>query len=197
VDSSLAGEVQREVDEQPRAETGGAVVQPLLGGARLRGARDVEMRPGLAPDELLQEECGGDAARVHASHVAQIGDRRVEFRTVTVCQWQLPDLLVHPFGGGLDPVDQCLIVAEDSGDLSAESAHGRAGESCDIDDGVDRLLGGQHESIGHHHASFGVGVDHFNGLAATHDDNVAQPQRRTRRHVVGAHQIAGDLGLAA
>ena len=89
------------------------------------------------------------------------------------------------------------VVAHHPGDLGAEGAQAGAGEGGDVDDGVDRLLGGQHQRVGHHQPALGVGVEHLDRRAAAHGEHVAELHRRARRHVVGAHQVAGDRGRAA
>ena len=60
-----------------------------------------------------------------------------------------------------------------------------------------RLLGRQHQRVGHDQPALGVGVDHLDRRAAADRDHVAERHRRARRHVVGAHQVAGDRGCGS
>ena len=58
-------------------------------------------------------------------------------------------------------------------------------------------LGRQHERVGHHEAALGIGVDDLDRRAAVHGHHVAELHRGARRHVVGAHEVAGDRVGAA
>ena len=113
---------------------------------------------------------------------------------IGLVQRHRPRLLVGGIAGGTHLLDERLIVAEEAGDVPAEGALGRPGQGRDVDDGVDALLGCQDEAVRHDQAALRIGVEHLDGRAAADRDHVAKGQRRTRRHAVGAHQVAGHLG---
>ena len=126
------------------------------------------------------------------AEVRHVGDSGVELVAVTPDQRQWPGRLVGLLPRRLDLSDDALVVAHHSGDFGAERAQARPGEGRDVDDGVGAVLDRQGERVGHHQAAFGVGVHHLDGLAVTHGEHVAELHGRARRHVVGAHQVAGD-----
>ncbi len=109
---------------------------------------------------------------------------------------QLPHELVGGRCCRLDLFDHRGVVADDRGEVGAERTHRRTCERGDVDDAVVPVLAGENERVGHDHAAFGVGVDHLHRRATADGDHIAEPGRRARGHVVGAHQVAGDLGGA-
>ena len=122
-------------------------VAPLLrhvrGAGQLRGAGDVDVRPRVAVDELLEEERSRDRPRVRAAHVGHVGDGGVELAAVRPVERKLPDRLVDEVPGGLELLEQVGVVAHEPGDLDAERPQAGAGQRRDVDDGVDRLLDGE------------------------------------------------------
>ena len=105
---------------------------------------------------------------VDAAHVGHVGDRGVQLRAVGPVQRELPDRLVGGRPGRLELVDEAGVVAHHPGDVDAEGAQARPGQGGDVDDGVDAVLDGEAQPVGHHQAPLGVGVEHLDGRAVAH-----------------------------
>src|SRR5690606_26124193 len=122
------GEVQQEVDEEPRAVPGGSFGTPGEVPSGAGGPGHVDVGPGKAIDEQLEEQGGGDGARVVATDVADVGHRGVELVAQAVIEGELPDGLVGPLARGTHLVDESLVVAHDAGAEPSQRALTGAGE---------------------------------------------------------------------
>ena len=94
-------------------------------------------------------------------------------------------------------LDHCRVVAHHAGDLDAERAQAGAGQGRDVDDRVDRLLGGERQAVGHDEPSLGVGVEDLDRLPVAHGEDVAQLHRRCRTACCRCTEVRGDSGRAA
>ena len=147
---------------------------------------------GAFRNELLQEEGGGNRARVDAADVLEVRGVAAEFLGVFLDQRQLPKHLAvrlarldhgaHPLG----------VVSHDSGDPGAERAHGGSGQGRDVHDMRGALLSGAGQRIGEHEAALGVGVVHHHGLAVAGAEDVSRPRSRRSRIVLGGRHDSGD-----
>src|SRR5687767_13246425 len=78
-------------------------------------AGDVEVGPGDAVGELLDEGGGGDGARLAPADVLDVGDVRLDLLRVLLVERELPELLADLAARLDDLVDELLVGAEDAG----------------------------------------------------------------------------------
>ncbi len=98
-----------------------------------------------------------------------------------------PHQFAGAVGGGLERAGDA-VRTHDPGRAVAEGNKLRAGERGDVDDGVGVFAACGDDSIGHDQAAFGVGVQHLNGLAAEHGEDVGRAGSRAAGHVFGDAQ---------
>ena len=184
-----------QLDEQLGAEAARALVAPACGRRVAGRCRRCRRGPTACPSTNSSRN---SAAVIEPALMPPMlvmsAIEESSWAAVGPVQRELPDRLVGDVAGGLELVDQLRVVAHHPGDLDTEGAQAGAGQGGDVDDGVDVVLDGQAQPVGHHQASLGVGVEHLDGRAVAHRQHVAQLHRRARRHVVGAAQVGRDGG---
>src|SRR5262245_1716213 len=111
-----------------------------------RRAGDVDVRPGHAVDELLQEEPADDRAGL-ATHVLQVRDRALQLLAILAHERELPEGLAGGPAGGEKPIDEGLIVAHDAGEETPEGDTAGTGERREIDERVRLGAGGERERV--------------------------------------------------
>src|SRR5262249_37664746 len=124
------------LDQQPEAVAGRATRSErelLVGEGR---ARDVEVRPGDAVDELTQEERAEDGAGVAASDVPQVRDPAFQVLPVLSYQRKLPEPFSAGVARGEQLVDQLLVVPKHAGVEAAQRDSRRPGERGEVDHDV-------------------------------------------------------------
>src|SRR5690606_31934859 len=87
---------QHELAEEPRGHAGRSLDPRRVLAVAVRGARNVEVRPGIAVHELAQKPAGRDASRRSAAAVLHVGDVGLDEVVVVIPERQLPDPLVGP-----------------------------------------------------------------------------------------------------
>src|SRR6185503_380697 len=97
---------QHELAEKTHTNAGGTLHPCRVLTFGIRGARDVEVRPGKAVDELAQKPPRGDAAGGPAPGVLHVGDIRLHEVAVLVPERQRPDPLARALAGGTHVFDQ-------------------------------------------------------------------------------------------
>src|SRR6478609_8831117 len=172
--------------EQPDAEARSPAPVDLAVDRRHGRASDVEMRPrGAVLDEALQELRGRNRPAPLSAGVLHVGDFRVDHLVVFRSERQTPQSLAGDVAGVDQPLRKLVVVAEQASMLLAERDHHRAGQRREIDDRLrlEALLRVP-KTIGKHHATFGVGVEHLDGLPRHRSDDVARTLRPPARHVL-------------
>ena len=161
-------------------------------------AADVEVAERGAADEVLEEQAGGDRPGVLAAHVLDVGDLRVEHAAGSADERQLPERLVGRVAGGRELRRRGRRRCRGPGPARVPKVRIAAPVSvamvtiASTPSSTARTM-----PVGHDEAALGVGVDDLDGLAAADRQHVAEPGRRPGRHVVGAHEVAGDGRPAA
>src|SRR5215203_5380374 len=123
-----------EVEERADGDARGALRAEGLGLVAPCRAGDVEVRPGDAVGELLDEGSGGDGAGLAPADVLDVGDVGLDLLGVLLVERQLPELLADLPARLDDFVDQLLIRAEDARVHVAEGDRDRARQRRHVDD---------------------------------------------------------------
>ena len=144
------------------------------------GAREVDVRPRQAGDELAQEQRRDDRAGVALADVLDVGDAAVDVAPVLLDQRQLPQHLVGVGGGGDQLADQPAVGAEDGGAARPERGAHRRGQRGEVDDAVGPLARRVGQRVGEHQATLGVGVEDLDGRAVVGAQHVAGADRACR-----------------
>ena len=170
-----------ETVDQPHAECGGALRDRRRVLRAPGHAGNVQMRPGHAIGEALQEARGGDRTAGAPAHVLHVGDLALQHLVVGLAQRHAPQLLAPGGAGRLQVLRERLVVAEHPAVFMPERHDDAARERREIhhERWLEALLAVPHH-IAQYEAALGVGVDDLDRLAG-----------------IAGHHVAGALGRAA
>ena len=145
--------------------------------------------------ELRQEARRGDAAARSPGDVGEIGEVAGESLVVIVPERHLPAAVERFLAG----VEQCaceaIAVAEHATrDVTQGDNHG-AGQRGDVDDRCRFVALGIGERIAQNQASFGIGVQDFDGLPRHALDDIARLGGSPVRHVLAGRDQTDDVDL--
>ena len=150
------------------------------------------MSPGDAlAHELLQEQARSQRATVAGTNVLDVSNGGLQALTQVGLQRHRPVSLTRSCTGCNHAVAN-LLVTEQSRSAQTQSSHSGTGQGSDVQDDVRVRLGSQGDTISHDQAALSVSVQHLNGTAITHGDNVLRAQCVTAGHVLSQAQVAGD-----
>eukprot|EP01022_Parablepharisma_sp_SALTPOND_P021765 TRINITY_DN435_c1_g1_i1.p1 TRINITY_DN435_c1_g1~~TRINITY_DN435_c1_g1_i1.p1 ORF type:complete len:1304 (+),score=494.29 TRINITY_DN435_c1_g1_i1:15351-19262(+) len=184
--------------EQPAGQQGHRTTGGTLGGAALPGGTgDVQVGPGVLAGEALQEAGGGDAATRLAADVGDIGEVGLQLFLVDVLDGHAPGGVTGLAAGSQQRVGQLVVggifTGEQARVVMAQCHDAGAGEGGDIDHGgrLEAFHVGQ--GVAQDQAAFGIGVEHFDGLAGHRGDDVARLGGTARGHVFAGRDDTDDV----
>src|SRR5713101_2223594 len=189
---------QDEVDQGAEGYAGGAFGEPGLGVVVPGGAGNVEVNPGRVAGEFLDEHgAGNGAAAFAATDVLDVGDGSLDEIAVVVVDGHLPHFFADGFGAGEKLVGEGLVGAEDADVDIGEGDDDGAGEGSSVDEMGSAELLGVVDAVGQYKATFGVGVEDFDGFTGHGGLDVAGFLRFAARHVFRGRNDANhfDAGL--
>ena len=149
------------------------------------------MSPGDAlAHELLQEQARSQRATVAGTNVLDVSNGGLQALTQVGLQRHRPVRLTRSSAGSNHAVTN-LLVTEQSRSAQTQSSHSGTGQGRDIQDDIRVRLGRQSDTISHDQAALSVSVQHLNGTAITHGDDVFRAQCVTAGHVLSQAQVTG------
>ena len=149
------------------------------------------MSPGDAlAHELLQEQARSQCATVAGTNVLDVGNGGLQALTQVGLQRHRPVRLTRN-GTGSNHAVTDLLVTEQSSSAQTQSSHSGTGQGSDVQDDVRVRLGSQGDTVSHDQAALSVSVQHLNGTAITHGDDVLRAQCVTAGHVLSQAQVTG------
>ena len=142
---------------------------------------EVEVRPGQAAGEVLQEQCSHDRLG-GAGRVVGVGDLGAEALLVLLRERHPPERFAGGSAGGVEVREQRVVGGEDAADPLPERDLDRTGERGDVHQHVGLELGDRvGEAVADHEPALGVGVGDLGRATAVVGDHVARDASRCRR----------------
>ena len=149
------------------------------------------MSPGDAlAHEFLQEQAGSQCTTVAGTNVLDVSDRGLQALAQVGLQRHRPVRFTRSSTGSNHAVTN-LLVTEQSRSAQTQGSHSGTGQSSDIQDDVRVRLRSQRNTISHDQAALSVSVQHLNGTAVTHGDDVLRAQSVAAGHVLSQAQVTG------
>src|ERR1700722_2031532 len=147
-------------------------------------AGDVEMRPGRAIDETLQELRRRYRAAMAAGGVFDVGEFGIDHLVVDGAERHPPDLLAGGDARLNEARRQFVIVGKEAGVLLAKRDQNGAGQRRQIDhESVLVFILDVPEHVGQTQPALVVGIDDLDRLARHRGEDVAGANRAAIRHV--------------
>ena len=151
------------------------------------------MRPVVLAGEARQEAACGNCAARTTTNVRHVREVRLQLFLELVPQRQTPRAVASLFGRADQLMRQRIVVRHQAGDVMPQRNHAGAGQGSYVDNRFrfETLNVGQH--VAQHQTAFGVGVQHFNGLAGHGSQHITRAISAAARHVFAARQHADHV----
>ena len=99
------------------------------------------------------------------------------------------------FTGGLQLLREFFVIGEQTCVVVTQCDHARTGECCHINHGGGFVAFGIGEGVAQNQATFGVGIQNFNGQTGHGGDDVARLVGIARRHVFAGGDQADHIDI--
>ncbi len=170
-----AGSALCDLDQSEHPEAGCALGPRAISLGAMHRTGEVDVGPGRAPNETLEEERPEDGSAVGHGHVDvdQVRTSALKEPGETTIRRHGPDEFAGGAGGRLhDQIDRG-VVGPQASVVDATPHHLGAGEGRQVDDDVGVEVFGVVDAVPENQSALGIGIGHLDPQTVPHADDVS------------------------